>query len=109
METGSLVRRNSRSYLWCRVMKIRYFARIRELTGENEVEWDKPADTLGMLMHDLADHYGQGFRRRVLADAGLSSMIIVLINGHDARHLGGAEAPLRADDTVSIFPPIGGG
>jgi molybdopterin synthase sulfur carrier subunit len=90
-------------------MKIRYFARIRELTGENEVEWDKPANTLGMLMRDLADHYGQGFRRRVLAGDGLSSTIIVLVNGYDARHLGGADASLHPDDTISIFPPIGGG
>jgi molybdopterin synthase sulfur carrier subunit len=106
---GFPARRNFRSYLWHRVMKIRYFAKIRELSGENEVEWDKPADTVGMLMCDLADHYGQDFRRQVLAGDGLSSTIIVLVNGYDVRHLGGADAPLHPDDTVSIFPPIGGG
>jgi molybdopterin converting factor small subunit len=34
---------------------------------------------------------------------------MVLVNGHDARLAGGAEAPLAPDDEISIFPPLAGG
>ena len=39
----------------------------------------------------------------------LGAWVILLVNGHDLRHLQGLETPLRPEDVVSIFPPVAGG
>jgi molybdopterin synthase sulfur carrier subunit len=90
-------------------MQIRFFATIRECTGESEIQWDQPAATVGELLRALSARYGPSFRRWVLEDGDLGKAILVVINGHDARHEGGIDAPLRPDDTVAIFPMIAGG
>lgn len=90
-------------------MIIRYFADIRDLTGENERRWTGTASTLAELLSDLGGYYGPRFRGRILTDSGLSETIIVLINGRDIRHLEGLNTPLGPDDTVSIFPVVAGG
>jgi sulfur-carrier protein len=90
-------------------VKIKYFAFIRELAGHSEIEWPQPSPTLADLLSGLAERYGSRFRRKILRDGELHPEIIVLINGYDARHLGGANASLHPDDTVSIFPMVAGG
>jgi MoaD family protein len=90
-------------------MTIRFFADIRDLTGQLSTRWDRPADTVGALIRDLAAHYGPAFGRRFFDGDDLSGTIIILVNGRDIRHLGNLRAPLRPDDTVAIFPVVAGG
>ena len=93
-------------------MLIRYFSDIRELTGEDERRWNRPAATLGELLSDLSEVYGPCFAQSVFDGNGgmqLSESVIVLINGHDVRHRGAGNAPLCQDDTVAIFPVFAGG
>jgi MoaD family protein len=88
---------------------VRFFATLRNVTGQVEVEWDAPAADLGELLEALAQSYGPAFRRAVLTGERLGPTVMVLVNGHDARLAGGAEAPLAPDDEISIFPPLAGG
>lgn len=93
-------------------MVIRYFADIRDLTGESELRWDKPEANLSELLTDLSELYGTCFEHRVFRygeSKELSEAVIVLINGRDVRHQGDIKAPLRPDDTVAIFPVFAGG
>jgi MoaD family protein len=91
-------------------MMVRYFALLRDATGKSEEEWKQPAANVGELLFALAAHYGPEFARWVLKDGTLWDLVIVLVNGHDVRHAGGGLAtPLTAEDTVVIFPPVGGG
>ena len=90
-------------------MQIRFFATIRECTGESEIRWDDPTSTLGELLHKLSARYGPTFRRWVLEYDDLGRAILVVINGHDSRHQGGINASLHPDDTIAIFPMIAGG
>jgi sulfur-carrier protein len=90
-------------------MIVRYFADIRELTGENERRWSGSTDNLAQLLRDLGGCYGSRFHSRILTDSGLSETIIVLVNGRDIRHLKGLDTPLEPEDTVSIFPMVAGG
>ena len=90
-------------------MQIRFFATIRECTGETEIRWDEPTATLGELLRALSARYGPAFRRWVLENDDLGKMVLVVINGHDSRHQGGINARLRPDDSVAIFPAIAGG
>ena len=90
-------------------MHIRFFATIRQCTGVGEIRWDEPTPRLRELLKALSDRYGPEFRRWVLDGDELGKIVLVVINGHDARHHGGIDAPLGVDDTIAIFPAIAGG
>jgi MoaD family protein len=92
-----------------RMMVIRFFASIRNITSVKEIEWDEPTPTLGELLRRLSDRYGPEFRRWVLEDEDLGGSIMVVINGEDARHQGGLATQLAATDVVSILPIMAGG
>ena len=90
-------------------MVVRFFASLREFTGEAALPCAAPAADLGELLETLSARYGPGFRRAVLDGRRLAPAVMVLINGHNARFVGGTEAPLQAGDEIAIFPPLGGG
>ncbi len=90
-------------------MEIRFFASIRNVTGEKEIAWDEPTATLGDLLRSLSSRYGPEFRRWVLDGDALGNSVMIVINGQDARHHGGAETRLTAHDVVSILPIMAGG
>jgi molybdopterin synthase sulfur carrier subunit len=90
-------------------MVIRFFATIRNVTGEKEIEWDQPTPTLGELLRLLAERYGPQFRGWVLDGEDLGSSVMVVINGEDARHQAGLETRLAPTDVVSILPIMAGG
>ena len=91
-------------------MRIKYFAYYRQITGCKDEEVPAPG-TLGDLLRQLADRYGEKMREKLLSPDRLSlgSDAIVLVNGRHIAHLGMLEAPLTETDTVSIFPIVAGG
>ena len=89
-------------------MVVRFFASLREVTGEAALDCAAPAD-LGELLESLAASYGPVFRRVVLDGKRLAPAVMVLVNGHNARFASDVKTPLRASDEVAIFPPLGGG
>ena len=90
-------------------MTIKYFATIRTYTGENERRVDDPPPTLRPLLETLAARYGTSFRRAVFAGDELNPEIIILVNGRNVLYSGLLQAPLAANDEVSIFPMVAGG
>ena len=89
-------------------MKVIYFALLRDIVGKREEDWGRPAANVGDLLHDLVAAYGPEFGRWVLENGDLK-LAIVLVNGHDVRGLQRLATPLAPSDTVTIFPPVGGG
>jgi molybdopterin synthase sulfur carrier subunit len=90
-------------------MKVQYFALLRDVTGRKEEDWREPEATLGDLLRALAARYGPGFERWVLKNGELWNLVLILINGRDVRQLQRLDTPLAPNDTVVIFPPVGGG
>ena len=91
-------------------MKVKFFATIRDITGC--IETDFPfQETAGSLALSLCDRYGEKLRGKLLSPEGnvFHNDVIFLINGRHVVHLGGFDAPLAEDDTVSIFPKTAGG
>jgi sulfur-carrier protein len=90
-------------------MHILYFALLRDITRKKEEEWPQPVATLGDLLRDLVAQYGREFDRWVLKDGDLWDLVIILVNGNDVRQMQRLKTPLAPNDTVVIFPPLGGG
>lgn len=92
-------------------MKLICFAYFRDILGKNELTWDTDSRTLGGLLGELSGRYGRPFRRWVYEENSekMSHMVIILVNGKDARDLQGLDTPIKPEDTICLFPPLAGG
>ncbi len=90
-------------------MLVKYFADIRKLSRREQQTVQEAAPTVRRLLEELSDAHGAAFRNRVFEQGGLSSTLIVLVNGRNVEHLAGIETPLGPDDVVAIFPMVAGG
>ena len=91
-----------------KMIKVGYFAFIRELTGKKEENLVLDL-TVGDLMNSLCNAYGAKFRDFCMDDERISRNVNILVNGKHIQHLEGDETPLEENDDISIFPLIGGG
>ncbi|HHV07514.1 MAG TPA: MoaD/ThiS family protein [Firmicutes bacterium] len=90
------------------MVTVRFFAGIREITGQKETT--VAASTLKDLLTNLAAKHGLRFQHEVYGPEGVSDEAIILVNGRHLEHLPeGLETELVPDDTVAIFPLVGGG
>ncbi len=90
-------------------MLVKYFADIRKLSRREQQTVQGAAPTVRRLLEELSAQHGAAFRNRVFEGEGLSSTLIVLVNGRHVEHLAGIETPVAPDDVVAIFPMIAGG
>jgi molybdopterin converting factor small subunit len=82
------------------------FGRSRELAGSPREEIVLPPGArLADLFQSLGGKHGPLLAHELARTEGL----IILINGRDYNLQGGLSAPLKADDTVAVFPIAGGG
>jgi MoaD family protein len=92
------------------MIKIKYFAYLRDVTRVSEEQIPIPFSTLRGLLEVLCKRYGPGFRKWVLTPEGeLCDIAIVLVNGKDVRDGKWLETPLSQGDDICIFPPVAGG
>jgi molybdopterin converting factor small subunit len=82
------------------------FGRPRELAGCAREEVSLAPDaSLADLFESLGGRHGP----LLASELGRKEGLIILVNGRDYGLLGGMSAPLKADDTVAVFPIAGGG
>ncbi|MFC1654947.1 MoaD/ThiS family protein [Myxococcota bacterium] len=90
-------------------MRVELYATLRAAAKESGFEMDPPGDVRA-LFDELGSKYGSGFLEGLKSAGGeLSPGVIVLVNGVNVHALDGLETRLKPQDTVAIFPPIGGG
>lgn len=90
-------------------MKVELYATLRVAANESGFEMDPPGDVRA-LFDELAGRYGDDFLEGLQNTEGdLSTGVIVLVNGVNVHSLQGLDTKLEPQDTVAIFPPIGGG
>ena len=78
-------------------VKVRLFARLREIAGAPELERDVDASTLGGLWDQLALEYP--------AMAPYRGSVSGAVNAEYAR----MDAPIHDGDEVAFLPPVSGG
>ena len=92
-------------------MIVNYYATLRQVVGVRQVDFILPqGGTLRHLVEEMVKRY-PGLKREMLDRNGnLQSHIHIFVNGRDSTFLDGSlEYILGEDDTISIFPPVGGG
>ncbi|MDQ1301313.1 MAG: sulfur-carrier protein [Chloroflexota bacterium] len=91
-------------------MHIRTYATLRDLLGVSALDLALPgqADVRYVLDQVVAAH--PTLAGKLWDAAGnWSGFVTVLLNGRSVEYLQGLATPVRDDDNISLFPPVGGG
>ncbi|ACS34414.1 MoaD/ThiS family protein [Thermococcus gammatolerans] len=83
------------------MVKVKVFATLIDIVGKRMLEIGG-VKTVGELLDEL-DRRFPGVKKE------LEDGYLILVNGKNIEHLQGLETPISDDDTVSVFPPAGGG
>jgi molybdopterin synthase sulfur carrier subunit len=92
-------------------MKVNFFATLRSVAGQKTIDFVLPEQaTVRQLVDVIVTSYPL-MRSKLLNEEGtLWGHVHVFVNGRDAPFLENElETVLKADDTISIFPAVGGG
>lgn len=91
-------------------MEVRVFATLRDVVGGKSVRVDVgSAMSVQQLLVQLLDKYPDLRPKLLTEDGQLNPSVHILVNGRDVRFLQGLETVITAQDTVQMFPPVGGG
>ena len=91
-------------------LTIRAFATLGELLP-SKIEVSTSATTVKELIDFIAKEYNPKFKEQIINQktGKVHTFYKILINGQDIEFLNGLETKLKEGDTVTIFPPVGGG
>ena len=91
-------------------MHVRAYATLRDLLGKNPIELPTPE---GTTVRDVLRHLvtvNPDFGERLWdSDQKLTGYVQVFVNGRAIQYLAGLDTPAANSDTLSLFPPVGGG
>ncbi len=91
-------------------MKINFYATLRPVVGGKTVELPATGMTVQGMIEALLARYPDLRPQLCDANGALYPHIHIFINGRDAQYLeNGLRSVLGPEDTVNIFPPVGGG
>ncbi|HHW74465.1 MAG TPA: MoaD/ThiS family protein [Firmicutes bacterium] len=82
------------------MVEVKLFASLRTVAGEKGFLTD--AASVGELLREAAERYGEDFAKRL-------QIATVLVNGKNIAHLRWKRTRLKDGDVVSLFPPLAGG
>jgi molybdopterin synthase sulfur carrier subunit len=91
-------------------MRIKAYATLRDVLGATviEVPIDEPTD-IGRILHRIVEECPALGKKLWSDDGNLTGYVTILLNGRSIQYLSGLATPVRNDDTVALFPPVGGG
>jgi sulfur-carrier protein len=91
-------------------MRVKAYASLRDLLGAGaiEVPLTAPAD-VGHVLRYLAGTCPAFGKKMWDAQGNRTGYITVLLNGRSIEYLAGTATPVTENDTIALFPPVGGG
>jgi len=92
-------------------MKVNFYATLRDVVGQKTVDIDIPANaTVRQLVDKVVERYPLLRDKLLNQEDNLWGHVHVFINGRDAPFLDDEmQTVIKPEDTVSIFPAVGGG
>jgi molybdopterin synthase sulfur carrier subunit len=97
--------------MWSHDMKVNFYATLRQVVGTKTVDLAlAEGATVHQLVAEMIRCY-PGLQRELLDEQGqLYGHVHVFVNGRDAQYLeNGLDTPLSTEDTLGVFPAVGGG
>jgi molybdopterin synthase sulfur carrier subunit len=90
-------------------VKVRFFARFRELLGTDISAEPKNGMTLVSLVRDIARKNKEGYDAIFDEHGNFHEFVIVMRNGKRIEHEDAAAIRIADSDEVAVFPPVAGG
>ncbi len=91
-------------------MRIRAYATMRDMLGTSKIEMVIGEPTpIRQVLKDLAGGCPEFGRKLWDGEGKLTGYITVFVNGRAVEYLDGLDTRVENDDTISLFPPVGGG
>ncbi|HMA05095.1 MAG TPA: ubiquitin-like small modifier protein 1 [Methanomicrobiales archaeon] len=90
-------------------VRIRFFARFRELLGTDIVAEPAPGTSFAGLVREVARRNGEGYRA-IFDDSGaFREHVILMRNGKRIEAAEAGETVIDDGDEIAVFPPVSGG
>ena len=92
-------------------ISVNFYATLRPIVGGKTKEFQiKEGGTVRNLMDEIIQFY-PALQKELFDDEGeLLGYVHIIVNGRDVQFLENAfETPLTPEDSISIFPAVGGG
>ncbi len=92
-------------------MKVNFYATLRQIVGQKTIEFDVPPGcSIGFLIQQMVGRYPDLGRALLDKEGQLARHVHVFVNGRDVPYLEcQMDTVLKDDDTISVFPAVGGG
>lgn len=91
-------------------MLIKSYATLRDLLGWRSLEYSlAEGATAGDVLEALAREHPEFGAKLWDSEGRLTGYVTVLKNGRSIAYLQGLQTPISETDTLSLFPPVGGG
>lgn len=90
-------------------VKIRFFARFRELLGTDLLVAVENGETILSLVRTTARKNQEGYDAIFDETGTFREFVIVMLNGKRVEHGDAAITRIADGDEVAVFPPVAGG
>jgi molybdopterin synthase sulfur carrier subunit len=90
-------------------VKVRFFARFRELLGTDILIEPKDGTSLLSLVQETAQNKNDGYDAIFDEHGNFREFVIVMRNGRRVEHEDTAAIRVADGDEIAIFPPVAGG
>jgi molybdopterin synthase sulfur carrier subunit len=90
-------------------IRIRFFARFRELLGAEIMAGPAPGTTFGGLIREVARRNGEGYRAIFDEKGSFREFVILMRNGRRIEAADAEKVEVADGDEIAVFPPVSGG
>ena len=90
-------------------VKVRFFARFRELLGTDIPAEPENESTLLSLVRGIAEKKKEGYDAIFDKHGNFHEFVIVMRNGKRVEHENAATVRVEDGDEIAVFPPVAGG
>jgi molybdopterin synthase sulfur carrier subunit len=90
-------------------VKVRFFARFRELLGTDILVEPKDSTVLLSLVQETAQTKKEGYDAIFDGQGNFREFVIVMRNGKRVEHEDALSIRVADGDEIAVFPPVAGG
>jgi molybdopterin synthase sulfur carrier subunit len=90
-------------------VRVRFFARFRELLGTDIVAEPPAGTTFAGLIREVAQRNGEGYQAIFDEHGAFREFVILMQNGKRIDAADAGKTMIADGDEIAVFPPVSGG